>query len=166
MYTKENTYWNKKGQYQSEFDRLTKLMPMMGKSDVVAGEMIRAANRLVYDYYNNGMCNNTSGALEYLYTKRVVNYDVYKTLSPICATEGYTSENLDEHLEQIIDNVVEHILANPDLETKENSEDMFDYQEDSIYPEGEEETCYQCGGEVDYFGDCEECYEECSEEEY
>ncbi len=133
MYTKENTYRNNKGQYQSEFDRLSKLMPMLGNSNVVAGEMIRAATRLVYDYYNNGMCNNTSGALEYLYDKRVVNYDVYYTLGPICVNEGYTSENLDEMLDQIVDNVVVHILANPELETKENTEDMFDYQQESEY---------------------------------
>jgi hypothetical protein len=151
MYTKENTYWNSKGQYQSEFDRLIKLMPMSGNSNVVAGEMIRAANRLVYDYYNNGMYNNTSGALEYLYHKGVINQDTYYELLPECVREGYTESNLDETLDGLVDSVIEHIHKYPHLETKENTEDIFDFQEDSVY-EGEE--CYNCGETIDCYSGC------------
>ena len=42
----ENTYWNKSGTYQVEYDRLILLMPNSGKSDTLAGELIRCVSRL------------------------------------------------------------------------------------------------------------------------
>ena len=159
MYTKENTYWNKNGKHQSEFDRLIKLMPMSGKSDVVAGEMVRAANRLVYDYYNNGMCNNTSGAIAYLYEKGVINQDLYYELLPECVRDGYTQYDLDNELEIVVDSVVEHINKYPELETKANTECMFEYQEDSVNEDEDEEECYDCGDSLDHNGACYSCEE-------
>ena len=51
-------YWNNEGAYDKEFSELTdKLMKPSGRSDTLQGEVVRAANRLYYEYCNNGNCN-------------------------------------------------------------------------------------------------------------
>ena len=62
----ENTYWSGTGTYQADYTRLVELMPGSGNADTLAGELVRACTRLAYDLYNNGMGNNTSGAVNML----------------------------------------------------------------------------------------------------
>lgn len=51
-------YWGNNGAYQEEYDRLyEELVPAQGAATTTNGELIRAASRLAYDYYNNGNCN-------------------------------------------------------------------------------------------------------------
>ena len=58
MKTKKNSYWDKTGKFQKQFDKLTEeLMPDSGDSDTLHGQLITACNRIAYDYYNNGFCN-------------------------------------------------------------------------------------------------------------
>ena len=51
------SYWNNEGAYQKELDELSEKMPVCGAADTLNGELVRAANRLYYDYCNNGNCN-------------------------------------------------------------------------------------------------------------
>lgn len=54
----EGSYWNHKGAYQEEGDRLyDEMVPASGAAATVNGEMIRGINRLFYEYCNNGNCN-------------------------------------------------------------------------------------------------------------
>ena len=51
-------YWNNEGAYEQEFSQLTnELMPATGKAEYLVGEVVRAANRLYYEYCNNGNMN-------------------------------------------------------------------------------------------------------------
>lgn len=51
-------YWNNNGANEEEFKRLTeKFMKPEGCSDNLVGEVVRAINRLYYEYCNNGNCN-------------------------------------------------------------------------------------------------------------
>lgn len=63
---KNGTYWQGGGKYQQLFDKLVNSLPPSGKSSTKAGEIARAANKLLYDLYNNGMMNNNSSALVFL----------------------------------------------------------------------------------------------------
>lgn len=162
----ENTYWSGNGKYQAAYDELVEKMPAMGKCDTVAGEMIRAASRLGYDFYNNGMGNNTSGALNYLREQSAIDDDVYDTIYKYTRGriyEGrYTGDFLQVAIESMVDQTVGMIVNNPVLMTIENKEDMFDYQEE------EQSFCEQCGEEMEGWSpicsDCEYWMEE--EEEY
>jgi len=52
------SYWDNTGKYQTDLDRLTKEhMPESGEAETIEGELIRAVNRLYYEYCNNGNCN-------------------------------------------------------------------------------------------------------------
>ena len=51
-------YWNNEGAYEQEFSQLTnELMPSTGRAEYLVGEVVRAANRLYYEYCNNGNMN-------------------------------------------------------------------------------------------------------------
>jgi len=164
----ENTYWNKAGKYQAEFDRMSdELMPSMGACDTVAGEMIRSVSRLGYDLYNNGMGNNTSGAVNFLREKGAIDPDTYNTIHEY--TRGqlydgrYQGDALQVAIERAVDMTVEMILRNPTLLTQSNTEDMFDYEEP------DQSFCDDCGDELyDRWSPvcsyCEESYYD--EEEY
>lgn len=146
----EATYWNERGRYQADYMRLVELMPPSGKCDTVAGEMIRAASRLGYDLYNNGMGNNTSGAVNYLHHKGVIDCATHSTIYEY--TRGriyaghYAGDPLQVAIESMVDQTVRHILDNPVLETTPNTEDLFDYSEP------DQTFCEECGDEVDRRG--------------
>jgi hypothetical protein len=141
----ENIYWNRKGKHQEKFDELCEFMPSSGKCDTVAGEMIRSANRLAYDFYNNGMGNNTSGAINFLRNKSVLDTETYKTIYEYTRGRIYRGrfdgDSLQVAIERMIDMTVEMIIHNPVLITMANVEDMFDYEEPEEY-EDEDEDYY------------------------
>jgi hypothetical protein len=164
----ENTYWNGTGKYQTQFDELIKLMPASGSCDTMAGELIRAANRLAYDFYNNGMGNNTSGAVNYLDHYSAIDPDTYSTIYEYTRGRIYNGrfngDELQQAIEHMVDSVVEFITRNPQLITMErNHDDVFTYQEP------EQIFCDECGDETDRGYMCESCedaYYEDEEMEY
>lgn len=51
-------YWNGNGGNEQELQRLTeKFVPASGRAENLVGEVIRAVNRLYYEFCNNGNCN-------------------------------------------------------------------------------------------------------------
>ena len=63
----EATYWANNGKYTKEYQALYEQhVPMMGASETLAGEVLRASSKIYYDAFNNGFCNNTSGAWNFL----------------------------------------------------------------------------------------------------
>lgn len=63
--TKEGDWWHDRAPNKDRQSELhQKLVPMKGAADSVHGELIRAANRIYYDMYNNGggnMADNIHG---------------------------------------------------------------------------------------------------------
>ena len=144
----ENTYWHRNGTYQADYDRLLDLMPMSGKCETVAGEMIRAVSKLGHELYNNGMGNNSSGAVNYLMAKGAISKGIYETIYPM--TRGriyngyYDGDPLQMAIEGAVDQTIKFILDNPILETQENLEDMHDLSDEyeDLYDEEMEEEYY------------------------
>ena len=163
----KNTYWNNQGKYQVEYERLVELMPTSGKCDTVAGELIRAATRLAYDLYNNGMGNNTSGAANFLLMHGAIDDATHSTIYEY--TRGrlydghYEGDALQVAIERAVDCTIEHVLHRPELEHEPNTQDMFDYEEPF------QNFCEECGDEVDgrglYGSLCSFCEEHMWEEE-
>ena len=162
----DNTYWNGTGKYQSQFEELVKLMPGSGNSDVVAGELIRAANRLAYDFYNNGMGNNTSGAINFLDYYCVLDADrtnIYGRIYEYTRGRIYQGRcegsDLQTAIESMMDMTIEFILANPHLITQENEDDLFKFEDP------EQNFCEECDDETDWGSVCEDCEAQYEEEE-
>jgi hypothetical protein len=124
-------YWNQQGRYQTEQMELTKLLvPATGPAPTVAGEILRAANRLYYDGSNNGFANNCSGEVAYLYA-HLLPYceqvrDALNYIAPManCGGFGSISERASEALDTIIDCAVEAITAYPALTKRANCTDL------------------------------------------
>lgn len=167
IYTMENTYWNNRGTYQADYDRLVELMPAMGKCDTVAGELMRSASRLGYDFYNNGMGNNTSGAYNFLESKGAIDDTVsvvYEYSRGRIYDGNYNGDRIHRSIESLVDQTVKFILDNPELETTPNTEDMFDYEDG--YEDDNQHFCVECGDELTRSNEsgwghiCNYCYEE------
>ena len=97
----DNIYWNSNGMYQADYEVLAnKLLPSKGKADTIEGEMLRAATKLYYDYWNNGMCNNTSGPAKFLIRMNEEHFlNVGYALTQVyreCNTGAYTPVALGE----------------------------------------------------------------------
>jgi hypothetical protein len=140
----ENTYWDQKGKFQAEYNRMSaELMPASGACDTVAGELIRSVSRLGYDFYNNGMGNNTSGAVNFLRKKGAIDPETYRSIYPY--TTGalyrgdYNGDALQVAIERAVDMTVEMILRNPQLMSMPNLEDLFDYQDPTVYEDEDED---------------------------
>jgi len=164
----ENTYWSQNGKYQVDYDRLVGLMPAMGNSNKVAGELIRCVSRLGHELYNNGMGNNSSGAVNMLRAYGAIDGDTYETIYPMTRgriyNSGYNGDSFQRAIESSIDQTIKFILDNPELETKNNEVDMFTYEDD------EEHYCEECDEVADGMAGhlCSDCEynQEINEEDY
>lgn len=152
------------------FERIwEELVPREGKCDTVAGEMVRAAGRLRYDFYNNGMGNNTSGALKFLREKSAIDRELFEYVLPYTTGRTYQGNYDGDFFHVAIDRIVEMttkmVTFNPQLMTMENTEDMFDYSDEDNSDLDEE--CPECegsgvvtfdwGSEDEYDDDCDVC---------
>ena len=127
------------------FERIfAELVPQSGKCDTVAGEMLRAAGRLRHDFYNNGMGNNTSGALKFLREKSAIDRELFDYVLPYTTGRLYQGKYENDLFHIAIDRIVEMttkmVTFNPQLMAMENTEDMFDYSDEDL-----DETCWVTG---------------------
>lgn len=128
------------------FERIwEELVPREGNAATVAGEMIRAAGRLRYDFYTNGMGNNTSGALKFLREKSAIDQELFEYVLPYTTGRLYKGNYENDLFHIAIDRIVEMttkmVTYNPQLMTMENTEDMLDYSDEDL-----DETCSECSG--------------------
>ena len=164
----ENTYWSQNGKYQIDYDRLVGLMPAMGNSNKLAGELIRCVSRLGHELYNNGMGNNSSGAVNMLRAYGAIDGDTYETIHPMTMGRlydgNYNGDSFQRAIESSVDQTIKFILDNPELETKNNEVDMFTYADE------EEHYCEECDEVADGMAGhlCSDCEynQEMNEEDY
>ena len=133
----EKTYWNHQGKFQAAYDELVNLMPASGKSDTVAGELVRSISRIGYQFYNNGMGNNVSGAVNFLRDKGAIDPDTYDTIYEYSRGRvyngHYNGDAIQVAVERATDMTLEFITRNPVLLTMSNEQDMFDFEEPELY---------------------------------
>ena len=141
-------YWNNEGTYQAEYEKLAEeLMPPMGASGTVGGEMLRAVSRIYHDAYNNGFCNNTSDAFNYLAEMGSSELDVIMT--PLAGavntgdyTEFETGDKIDTALDMMVDHVVKMLIDDPDVAMQKTDDDMNDFRDADFYPEEDEDDSW------------------------
>lgn len=107
----------------------TELVPMNGKADSLAGEIVRATNRIAYRYNNDGDRIGIGYGKET--TNAAARFLQEKTTSTISAIIGHmwgrgSDEEYEYNLGALIEETVAHIERNPELRD-EPTEDMWDY---------------------------------------
>lgn len=142
--TTTKNFWNRNHELSPDLLRLEgELVPLSGKADTLEGEFIRAIGRLGYDFYNNGFCNNTSDALDFLNREMPVEIITeYEFLKDYVNTGGYApnyaKNAIDTHLTNLTEKVVRYVLSKEGNYT-ESDLDMFDYGDPDYYPEDEDD---------------------------
>lgn len=134
---------------QEMFDRL---VPVEGKSETVAGEIVRAFERINYRFHNDG------DRIGLGYGKVTCNAPA-RYLIAKCNTEvAEVIENIwgikydDAELNDLTNAVYEFLLENPELETTRNNENMWDYEDECE----DNYDCYADSEEDDWYDDCED----------
>lgn len=65
--SERKSFWGETHELSSESERLgEKYIPALGATPYVETELLRASISLIYDYYNNGWCNNKTPELDML----------------------------------------------------------------------------------------------------
>ena len=132
-----------------------KLVPGSGNSDFIEGEMLRAINRIIYRYYNDGdffykgYGAETAGpAHSFLTNSREIPLEIQSTLSStfskaIDASEDGYERLLNFALEKVLD-----YIEDKDGNYTESNEDMFNY-ESEFEDEEEDDYTYDYDDEED-----------------
>ena len=133
----------------AKFDELCdKYVPINGNADTLGGEIVRAINRIVYRYYNDGdtvdrYCGNEYNHLRACDTFLKTYCPAYHSLSSINELEY--EKNLCDRLKKVLD----YLIANPNVFEIPNSTDCianapyepweYDDEEDYDYDDDEDE---------------------------
>lgn len=147
-------FWNQQHPLFAQYERLyAQLVPASGSAETEEGEMLRAASRLGYDFYNNGMCNNTSGAAKYLIDRFEAHNlgckDELRELYLFSNTGGYMGANLNRSITSVVAAVVEHIIKQNGFYLA-TADDMFDWQDPDFYPDEDEDPGDHRDDDEDY----------------
>jgi len=114
------------------------LVPGSGKADTVEGEMLRAINRIVYRYYNDGDEYHTGYGTE---TAGPAHSYLVNAPHPIryeVTTLFKNGTNYEQTIKDVLDRILDHIESRRGKYTP-NSEDMYDYEPEFEDDEFEEE---------------------------
>lgn len=159
MMTELATFWNNEHPLAAKADELyQKLVPPSGMSDCIVGELLRAASRIHYDWFNNGWgCNNWSGAVNYIreYATDELSLDAetQKRLNDSLNyvyeySHGEPSSHLGynqapcQHVTTIEEIIVEGIMNTSPVDWMPNTVDMFDLQEADFIPDEDDDCGY------------------------
>ena len=136
-----------------------KLVPGSGDSETVEGEMIRAINRIIYrffndgDYFYRGYGAETAGpAHSFLINSKQIPFDIQSTLtSTFDKAMGADEDGYERLIKFALEKVVDHVEATPEDEYTKLDRGMFDFESefedededyDDYYDEYEEEEDY------------------------
>ena len=142
-----------------------KLVPGMGDSETVEGEMIRAINRIIYRFYNDGdffykgYGAETAGpSHSFLTNSDQIPFDLQSTLT---STFNKAIDAPEEGYERLIkfalEKIVDHVEATPEDEYTKLDRGMFDFESEFEDNSDEDYDDYD-----DYYDD----YEDEDDEDY
>lgn len=129
------------------------LVPSSGKADTVAGELIRAINRIMYRDYNDGDkfyegygIETCADAVAFLCDKIP---HLLKEFQDI-AWRNLEGENYTDAINDIAGGVLDYIYDNPKLVVTPNKEDMFDFDGEEFIRDNEWEPEYEAEFDIPY----------------
>tara|TARA_R110000822_G_scaffold135385_1_gene272955 strand:- start:277 stop:762 length:486 start_codon:yes stop_codon:yes gene_type:complete len=115
-----------------------KLVAGSGKSDTMEGEMLRAINRIVYRYYNDGDEYHTGYGTETAGPAHSFLVNANTGVRSAMVRLFSDGTNYEETIEDALEHILSHIEAKQGKYTKNTAGDMFDYDaefEDDTYEE-------------------------------
>jgi len=133
---RQKVYWDLQGRYQEEYDSRLDALPQYGEGATKASEIFRAATKLYYDFWNNGMVNNTSGAVNFLLYAGVFTSEQDQDFAVIhpytIGLKIYLNEiELRCTMERMLDRTIAFLLANHELDALPNDMDYLEFSQQS-----------------------------------
>mgnify|MGYP003680093869 CR=1 FL=1 len=116
-----------------------------GKSDTMEGEMLRAINRIVYRYYNDGDEYTTGYGTETVGPAHSFLVNANTGVRSAMNMIFKNGTNYEETIEDALEHILSHIEAKQGKYTKNTAGDMFDYDaefEDDTYEEDDYDDYY------------------------
>ena len=107
-----------------------KLVPPQGSADTIEGEMLRAINRIIYRYYNDGDYYYTGYGTETAGPAHsfLINANHPQRSAMVKLFKEFVSDaEYEKMLNDILDVILDHIESRQGNYTESN-EDMFDYK--------------------------------------
>lgn len=131
------SYWNKTGKYQKEYEELfDKLVPADGMADTYAGELLRAASKLYYRYFNDGDEASCCMPLSMKDSSVASAYAFLAEKYDMSVLEG----DYETGLENLVDEIIEDILNGNYQE--ENTTDYLDTDVEEVIEFYDDDECY------------------------
>jgi len=127
-----------------------KLVPGMGKSETVEGEMLRAINRIIYRYYNDGDEYTTGYGTETAGPAHSFLVNANHPLKSAMVKIFGDGTNYEQTIKDALDTILDYIESRQGKYTPNNVGDMFDYEPEFEDDEYEEED-YDDYDDDDYF---------------
>jgi len=139
-----------------------KLVPGSGASETVEGELIRAINRIVYRWYNDGdkfwtgYGAETAGpAHSFLVNSNQIDFPLQSTLtSTFSKAVGASDEAYERLIKFALEKVIDHVEATPEDDYIPLDREMFDFEseyedeedyddDDDYYDEEDDDDYYE-----------------------
>ena len=102
-----------------------KYVPSMGKASTLGGEILRAINRIVYRWYNDGDTIDRYGGNIYNHNRACDNF-LYENCPAYRSLSGISEWEFEKPLCQRLKSVFDYLIANPQVFETENSVDCLD----------------------------------------
>ena len=99
-----------------------------GKSETVEGEMLRAINRIVYRYYNDGDEYHIGYGTETAGPAHSFLVNASHPLKSLVSTLFKKGTNYETTIKDVLDAILDHIESRQGKYTPNNVGDMFDYE--------------------------------------
>lgn len=155
-------FWNGNHPKSENLAKMVKkYIPLSGPTESIPAECFRAANRILYEYYNNGFCNNKSPEWNYLNNlfkgsdkfedalDEIRDYICGGLYNKIDYKSEILNNALNTIMEETLDSLIEFDKGNsvkiPTIEHMERfpdeypEEDEDDIRFDNIYGDDDEE---------------------------
>ena len=143
MQRKAGEVLDKIGEHPSFEDLFDALVPDSGKCETLAGELVRAANRIEYRWFNDGDrffedygIETCGPAFKFIVTN--VDDDSFYKLFESAATKNFDDDRYDTFTQDLKDKIVEYILSHKETLAQE-TKDMLDIR----WQEVEDELSYE-----------------------
>ena len=117
----------------------------MGKSDTVEGEMLRAINRIIYRYYNDGDEYMRGYGTETAGPAHSFLVNASHPLKSLVSTLFSKGTDYEQTIKDVLDAILDYIESRQGKYTPNNVGDMFDYEpefEDDEYEEEDYDADY------------------------
>ena len=131
-------------------EKLYHLVPGNGKADTVEGEMLRAINRIVYRWYNDGDEYHTGYGTTTAGPAHSFLVNASHPLKSLVSTLFSKGTNYEQTLKDVLDAILDHIESRQDKYTPNNLGDMFDYEAEFEDEEFEEDDYDDYDDDEDY----------------